>query len=114
MTRWRWLLSWWSVCGLWCAPTIALSAETSVNIAIENYVFSPADIVVKAGTKIVFVNRDRIPHSVVGEAGDGKGFHSRDELDENEEFAIVLDRPGEFHVRCGIHSLMKVHLTVTP
>ena len=40
------------------------AADTEVNI--ENFTFAPKELTVKAGTVIVFRNRDDIPHTVNG------------------------------------------------
>jgi plastocyanin len=40
------------------------AADMEVNI--DNFAFTPKDLTVKAGTTIVFRNRNDIPHSVVG------------------------------------------------
>jgi plastocyanin len=39
------------------------------SIAIDNFTFAPAEVTVKAGTKVLFVNHDDIPHLVVLENG---------------------------------------------
>lgn len=83
-------------------------AETAVGI--DNFAFTPAEITVKAGTKVTFVNHDDIPHSVVGESGK---FHSP-ALDTDENFTIVFDTPGEIVYFCGLHPRMKGRIVVTP
>jgi plastocyanin len=39
------------------------------SIAIDNFTFAPAEVTVKAGTKVLFVNHHDIPHLVVLENG---------------------------------------------
>ena len=43
-------------------------AAEEATIAIDNFTFTPAELTVKAGTKMLFVNHDDIPHSVVVES----------------------------------------------
>lgn len=93
---------------------IGVRAEPTRSVTIENSAFSPAEIVVKAGTEVVFVNRDRIPHSVLGTVDQEVRFRSREQLDEDETFAVVLDQPGKISVHCGLHPGMTSHLEVTP
>ena len=83
-------------------------AQTAVGI--DNFAFTPAEITVKAGTKVVFANHDDIPHSVVGEGGK---FRSP-ALDTDESFTIVFDTPGEIVYFCGLHPKMKGKIMVTP
>ncbi|HYA80704.1 MAG TPA: cupredoxin family copper-binding protein [Methylocystis sp.] len=87
----------------------AFAAE-DVTVTIDNFSFTPAELKVKAGTKVVFVNHDDIPHNVVGET---VKFRSKP-LDTNESFAFVFDSPGEVVYFCGLHPRMKGKLLVTP
>ena len=100
-----------TVCGVACVVTAKPSfaaGETTVNI--DNFAFTPAQVTVKAGTKVVFVNRDDIPHKVVGET---IKFRSK-ALDTDESFSFTFDKPGEIVYFCGLHPQMKGKITVTP
>ena len=73
----------------------AVAAGTEVDI--DNFAFTPKELTVKAGTTIVFRNRDDIPHSVVGSKGE---FHSK--------ALALLKRFGSVTVLNGhIHQLMQ-------
>jgi plastocyanin len=85
-------------------------AAGETSIAIDNFTFAPAEVTVKAGTKVLFVNHDDIPHSVVVEKGK---VRSR-ALDTDDSFAFVFDKPGEFIYFCGLHPQMKGKIIVTP
>ena len=63
------------------------AADMEVNI--DNFAFTPKELTVKAGTTIVFHNRDDIPHSVVGSKGE---FHSK-ALDTDDSFSSPSRRP---------------------
>jgi plastocyanin len=84
-----------------------------ISVSIEGLSFVPAQISVTVGTTVVFVNRDLLPHAVVGTLGETELFHSDGQLDQDESFAVVLDEPGLIEVTCGIHSRMRARLTVT-
>jgi plastocyanin len=88
------------------AASSAKAEETTISI--DNFSFSPAKIRVKAGTKVVFVNRDDIPHTVV--LGEGK-IRSK-ALDTEESFAYVFDKEGDFIYFCGLHPHMKGEIDV--
>src|SRR5580704_16979993 len=64
------------------------AADTEVNI--DNFAFTPKELTVKAGTTIVFHNRDDIPHSVVGSKGE---FHSK-ALDTDDSFSFTFTKAG--------------------
>ncbi|MFO1103679.1 MAG: cupredoxin family copper-binding protein [Methylocystis sp.] len=87
----------------------ALGAEET-KVTIDNFTFSPATLSVRAGTTIVFVNHDDLPHNVVDANG---GFRSK-ALDTDETFARVFDKPGEFIYFCGLHPQMHGKIIVTP
>ena len=82
-------------------------------MSIEDLSFVPAQLSVTVGTTVVFVNRDRLPHSVVGALGEKEQFHSDGQLELDESFAVVLEEPGLIEVSCGIHSRMRARLIVT-
>ena len=85
-------------------------AAGETSIAIDNFTFAPAEVAVKAGTKVLFVNHDDIPHLVVLENGK---VRSR-ALDTDDSFAFVFDKPGEVIYFCGLHPQMKGRIIVTP
>jgi plastocyanin len=94
-------------CAVMAKPSFAADEAT---VAIDNFTFTPAELKVQAGTKVMFVNHDDIPHSVVS---DTIKFHSK-ALDTNESFAFVFDEQGEIVYFCGLHPQMKGRITVMP
>jgi plastocyanin len=96
------------------AATLASSAASGADIEIRNFGFAPTELAVTAGTRIVFVNRDQVPHSVIGSAGSREMFRSAEQIDEDEAFAVVVSEPGSIEFRCGLHSHMRGVIKVTP
>ena len=84
------------------------AADMEVNI--DNFAFTPKDLTVKAGTTIVFRNRDDIPHSVVGSKGE---FHSK-ALDTDDSFSFTFTKAGTYDYSCGLHPRMQGRIVVTP
>jgi plastocyanin len=93
-----------------CLSLCAAARAEEATVTIDNFAFTPSQIKVKAGSRVVFVNRDDIPHNVVGETAK---FRSK-AMDTNESFAITFDKPGEIAYFCGLHPMMKGRITVTP
>jgi plastocyanin len=88
----------------------AARAADDASVAIDNFTFTPGELKVKAGTKVVFVNHDDIPHNVVGST-----IKMRSKaLDTDESFAFVFDKPGEFAYFCGLHPQMTGKIIVVP
>src|ERR1700722_4546248 len=82
------------------------AADMEVNI--DNFAFTPKELTVKAGTTIVFRNRDDIPHSVVGSKGE---FHSK-ALDTDDSFSFPFTKAGTYAYSCGLHPRMQGKITV--
>ena len=91
----------------------AAAAET-VEVGIENFAFRPPSLAVKAGTKIVFTNHDEVPHSVVGFRDGRLAFRSKEQLDTDESFVVLAEKPGEIEINCGLHALISGKIVVTP
>jgi plastocyanin len=85
-------------------------AAGETSIAIDNFAFAPVEVTVSAGTKVLFVNHDDIPHLVVLDNGK---VRSR-ALDTDDSFSFVFDKPGEIIYFCGLHPQMKGKIIVTP
>ena len=77
--------------------------ETAVNI--DNFAFSPAEIVVARGTTVVWTNRDDIPHTVT--ASDVPRPFKSAPLDTGEHFAFRFDQAGRFAYFCALHAHMQ-------
>ena len=81
-----------------------------MEVTIDNFAFTPKELTVKAGTTIVFRNRDDIPHSVVGTKGE---FHSK-ALDTDDSFSFTFTKAGTYDYTCGLHPKMQGRIVVTP
>jgi plastocyanin len=86
------------------------AAATGTEVNIDNFAFTPKELTVKAGTTIVFRNRDDIPHSVIGSTGE---FHSK-ALDTDDSFSFTFAKAGTYAYSCGLHPRMQGKITVTP
>ena len=72
------------------------------EVKIDNFSFGPADLTVRVGTTITWMNRDDIPHTVVSP---DKVFKST-VLDTDEKFSFTFNKPGTFPYFCSIHPKM--------
>jgi plastocyanin len=93
-----------------CAVYGALAATGETQLTIDNFTFKPDSITVRAGTRIVWVNDDDIPHSIVETTGK---FHSP-ALDTEDKFAFTFDKAGTYEYFCGLHPHMTGKVVVTP
>jgi plastocyanin len=96
-----------------CLAGLARAAESD-QVEIVDFGFSPAEIVVREGTKLTFINNDRVPHSLIGEASGSEVFRSEEQMDSGDAFTVVVEKPGVITIRCGLHAKMQSKVTVTP
>ena len=75
-------------------------AETEVKI--DNFAFAPQRVVVKAGTTVIWINDDDIPHTVASSA---KLFKSN-ALDTKDKFSFTFTTPGAYEYFCSLHPHM--------
>ena len=78
----------------------AARCEDSI-ITIDNFSFSPAQLVVKTGATVTWKNQDDIPHTVVAA---GK-FRSKT-LDTDDSFSFTFAATGDYKYFCSLHPHM--------
>ena len=92
----------------------AASASTipagAIPVVMKNTAFAPADVTIKAGQTVAWVNQDSMQHDVV--ANDGS-FRSQ-LLDTGQVFTFTFSKAGSFPYYCAIHPQMKGTVTVQP
>jgi plastocyanin len=79
-------------------------------VTIDNFAFAPATLTVERGTKVVFTNRDDIPHTVTS-AASPPSFKSPP-LDTGDAFTHVFDTAGTFAYFCSLHPHMQGTIVV--
>lgn len=95
---------------LWLALVpAAFAAGAAETVQIENFTFTPAELSVKAGTTVTWVNHDDIPHLV---AATDKTFRSPP-LDTDDQFSFTFEKPGTFSYFCALHPRMTGTIIVT-
>ena len=85
-------------------------AATGTEVKIDNFAFNPAVITVKAGTQVIWVNKDDIPHTVDSSQGKFKSAA----LDTDEKFEFKFSEPGEYPFFCRMHPKMTGKIIVQP
>ncbi|HEY0267292.1 MAG TPA: cupredoxin family copper-binding protein [Rhizomicrobium sp.] len=90
-------------CALLLRASVALAADVAVGI--DNFTFSPATVTVPVGTRVVWTNRDDIPHTVVD--ADAPRRVRSPPLDTGDSYARVFDTPGTYHYFCSLHPHMQ-------
>jgi len=77
-------------------------------VAIENMQFMPATLQVRRGERIVWSNRDLVPHTVTARDG---SFDSH-AIAPGGTWSVVATRTGALDYACLYHPTMVAHLDV--
>ena len=83
-------------------------AAESVTVRINGMRFEPANITVKPGATVIWVQDSTMPHSISGTNG---GLRS-DTLSRGQQFSYTFDQSGRFEYACGLHPSMKGSIVV--
>jgi len=111
MQRRGWLLAGILAGSVLLGAGAILAAELQDGtVNIDNFSFGPAEIVVPAGTKVTWTNRDDIPHTVT-DAATPREFKSPP-LDTGDTFTHVFGLPGTYHYFCSLHPHMQATVVV--
>jgi plastocyanin len=68
------------------------------------------DLVIAPGTKVIWVNDDNVPHTVVSI---DHAFRSQ-ALDTDDKFSFTFEKPGKYKYYCSVHPKMVATVVVTP
>ena len=88
------------------APSVAQNSV--IPVTIDNFVFEPARLTIKAGTTVTWTNRDDIPHTV---AAKDRAFKSK-VMDTDESYSFTFSTPGEYAYFCSLHPHMTASIVV--
>jgi plastocyanin len=80
----------------------AVADPAPANIEIDNFTFAPQQLIVRAGTTVIWRNRDDIPHAV---ASSTRAFKSK-ALDTDDTYAFTLTTAGTYEYFCSLHPQM--------
>jgi plastocyanin len=72
-----------------------------INVTIDNFTFTPAELNLKVGDTVTWTNHDDIPHTVVSA---GK-FRSK-ALDTDNSFSFTFTAAGDYKYFCSLHPHM--------
>ncbi|HKP26729.1 MAG TPA: cupredoxin family copper-binding protein [Dongiaceae bacterium] len=92
------------VCSLVRLVRPARADETTVEI--HQFKFAPAELEIKAGSTVTFVNLDLVPHTATGDAFD------TGTLKKGERKAVTFSTSGELPYLCKFHPHMKGRIVV--
>ncbi len=89
-----------------CGQSVSVQAET-IRVTIDKLVFSPAEIMAKAGDTIKWVNKDILAHTATATNGDWNVL-----IAPKQTARLVVSKAGDVDYFCKYHPNMKGRLTV--
>jgi plastocyanin len=85
-------------------PRAATREAEAVRVVIDNFAYSPRELRIVPGSRVLWINRDDMPHTVTSTAKP-KTFDSG-ALDGDESFAFVFQAPGTYDYFCALYPHM--------
>jgi plastocyanin len=83
--------------------------EVAGEVVIQDFVYAPASLTVKAGETVKFTNKDVVSHTAT--ADDGASFDTG-LIGQNESAVVTFDTPGTYTYHCTPHPQMKGTIVV--
>jgi plastocyanin len=84
-----------------------LAAAATHTVTIEGMKFVPATLTVKRGDKVVWQNKDVVPHTATA-----KGTFDSGTIATGKSFSQALKKAGHFDYVCNFHPGMKATVVV--
>ena len=78
------------------------------HLAIQNFTYQPANILVRVGTTVTWTNQDNVPHSVTFK----NGMKDSGLLSQGQSFSYTFNTPGTYQYYCTVHPYMVATVTV--
>lgn len=85
----------------------ALAADNSHEVVIEGLKFAPATLEVKRGDKVVWRNKDVVPHTVTA-----AGAFDSGNIAAGQSWSHAMSQAGRFDYVCTYHPGMKATIVV--
>jgi plastocyanin len=80
------------------------------RVTIDQFAYSPRELTVTAGTRVTWLNRDDVPHTVTS-VEKPRRFASGT-LDTDDQFTHLFATPGIYDYFCAVHPKMTARVIV--
>ncbi len=88
-----------ALAGCFAIPAIATAADPVRTVVIEGMAYQPPTITVRRNQRVVWVNRDPVPHTVTAAANAGKPAFDSGSIASGNSWAYVARTPGTLRLR---------------
>ena len=96
--------------GLALASVAGAKKRPTRTVLIQGFKFKPANITIKRGTRVIWINKDSTQHTAT--ANNGKSFNSG-LLRKGQRYSHTFKRAGKKGYHCKPHPFMRGSVTVT-
>ena len=98
-----------SVAGAHKHPMAMAQKHPTRTVLIKNFSFKPAQITIKRGTKVRWINRDSTSHTVTANK---KGSFDSGRLGPGKSYTHTFKSAGKKRYHCNIHPDMRASVVV--
>jgi len=84
------------------APAPSGDAVRSAKVEIDDFAYKPDPVTIEKGGKVIWVNRDSVPHTATAE----DGSFDTGTLEEGKLKSETFKQPGTYAYVCSIHPQM--------
>ena len=84
------------------ALLFSAAAHAETTITVQKFAFTPKEITVTPGTKVIWINKDETPHTV---SANDKAYVSP-AMDTQDRYEHVFTSEGDFSYFCTLHPFM--------
>tara|TARA_R110002073_G_scaffold41933_2_gene118084 strand:+ start:131 stop:475 length:345 start_codon:yes stop_codon:yes gene_type:complete len=92
------------------ATVARAAADATVHtVVIKEFSFNPADLAIKAGDSVTFINEDSVRHT----ATDTNGAFDTGLLSKGQEGTVTFGSAGQFSYLCRPHPRMRGTITIS-
>ena len=98
-----------SVAGAHKHPTAMAQKHPTRTVSIQNFSFKPANITIKRGTKVRWINKDSTTHTVTANK---KGSFNSGRLGPGKSYTHIFNSAGKKRYHCNIHPDMRGSVVV--
>ncbi|MDP8984633.1 MAG: cupredoxin domain-containing protein [Pseudomonadota bacterium] len=84
------------------ASTVPAYSADGPQIVVKDFMFMPMTITIKAGSSVIWANKDDEPHTIMSDTG----LFRSGAIDTDETFTFKFDHQGTYRYTCSIHPRM--------
>lgn len=90
------------------SPVIPTLSAEEKEVIVENFTFKPKEVVVSAGEKVTWIQKDRAPHTATA----NNGSFDSGRLTKGDKFTHTFSKKGIYDYLCTIHPSMRGKIIV--